>query len=697
MKQECSSRVLQTSKVKEDNLVQSNLGLPSVSKNSEILVTYFTLTQAGYHNVSAIIKMLHSHMQKSDNIHNNYHSEITLKNGIKFPMFYRMSGGRKCLSIFKDDIKLFNKFLFENMPNMTTAPLDTICLDSEFPIIVEYLHQNLQMPHLKSSLLYKIIYDACTNGKRISYDKVLIKIENDNPKVELKLTAHRRLFNGLACYALDNESFSKIYEYFKASRKYHLSLVQKSKLFADNIPITVSNLRKIFQILKSEAKAKEKKLLHMCQNALLINKYDMEYELLLPNGTYQVLQFSKISNGANGERYVFKKKDIPLLKYYFGYISRQLYEDELTTQFLKLTEQHEELDILCQELALGYKELSMLYEALSKLKKEYSKEIKEVTKNKRKLNVTNHYEQFEETHNFNTVYSSPKIEVKRVPYIFQEGNFSDYGVLSTLVPVPFNNIYVTGSNTGYITIWNNDEEQSLYAPLVNFKLEPASIADLNVLKNKLIVMHNTGIKILNKKEGCIDYYQSQELKFDAIPECFTAFSNKQEQNFIYVYLSNNTIEVYKSEKEMPFKLIGKIKNLPIKSNGHAEKIIPLNNKRFLMLFNTGEIYNLPLKENISKDDVILVDNLASGIKCVSNLSNNMLFIITQDKKGHLYTINESCDTMHEECLINLRFNEKNKKIQNIFLRDSVCYIYLTDKYGFNSSMYKLAIDYKHIK
>ena len=210
-----------------------------------------------------------------------------------------------------------------------------------------------------------------------------------------------------------------------------------------------------------------------------------------------------------------------------------------------------------------------------------------------------------------------------------------------------------------------------------------------ILKNKLIVMHNEGIKILKKDKDSVNCFKVQELNFDIIPECMTGYLNRFGQSVIYLYFPSKSLVVYKSEAGEQFRFVGQISNLPIEAKGHVKKIIPLNNKRFLMFFNTGEIYNLPLKEDILKEDVVLVEKLDKKIKCVSNLSENLLYIVTRDKVGHLCRINNTYDAIKQKYASRLSFYKKHNKLKSLYLRDNVCYINTTDKYGFNSDMLKV--------
>ena len=1018
--------------------------LPSVSQTTEIIITNKNLKESGYRNYNLIIKLLYSYIEKNNilplNLKNDCSGMITLKNGESFPIFYKLRGKCRCFSILKDDLELFNTFLYENMPNnRMTVPQNPICLDKEVPILRKYICQILKTKHEHSFHISKIIYDACVNGERVSHDKILMTINSDASKPELRLIAHCRLFNGMICYALEKESISKINEYFEIApvqfllpqkgeislqrlnsiykcqpkdkyeqfkdiqriivqqieakrkeepftttfnislsynqrneymnvhvrkwrddeiiytldrdsidklnnlmvgmpnldfkneipittlglrifnnkdinvsnyifrilrkeingylkdktevsfrlesgeeitffyrylnktmiiatsrqdkdklldfikqevcQKYKLSLGRQLRLSQDEVAVNTANLKKFFKVSEREARAKVKDFIKMYQCSFNPIRADIEYPLLLPDGTCQNIILSRRSNSIGTGIYAFNKKDIPLLQYYFGYIDKKRYEElmvlqdekfikqyeelfelnetlikqdeELTKQFEELFEQNNELinqngellkqyEILTQnfqefprqddelfrqyeeflrqheeffkqyraqckrykesvkqyieltkqqgELFKRYKELISQhqklikkYEELAKqdfetteqnekalkwmkklvsrhnelirqhkllikqkevlikqyneLNKQYQELVEryrkieimsneEIVKHENKLAQDIYYETFETTHNFIATYYGHNAKLKMATCIFDEKGFETLGGISTLVPMPLSNLYVTGSNLGHITIWYPDDEKLLRVQRWNYKLEPAMIRDIGVFKDKLIVLYDCGIKIFNNKEDSLEYYQFQELQFDMPPQCIATCSNELGQDIIYVYLPNKTIEVYKSERNSRFRLVEKINNLPIELNAQVKKIIPLNNNRLLMFLSKGEIYNLPLKENLSKDDVILVDNLNDKIKCISNLDNNLLFIVTQDGVGTLYRFNESFDTMDEESSVRLKFHKKNNRVKRVLLRDNVCYIYPTDKYGFNSDMLKLTFNDK---
>ena len=49
--------------------------------------------------------------------------------------------------------------------------------------------------------------------------------------------------------------------------------------------------------------------------------------------------------------------------------------------------------------------------------------------------------------------------------------------------------------------------------------------------------------------------------------------------------------------------------------------------------------------------------------------------------------------MDEEYSLRLKFLKGKNRVKNALLRDNVCYIYSTDKYGFNSDLLKITINY----
>ena len=57
--------------------------------------------------------------------------------------------------------------------------------------------------------------------------------------------------------------------------------------------------------------------------------------------------------------------------------------------------------------------------------------------------------------------------------------------------------------------------------------------------------------------------------------------------------------------------------------------------------------------------------------------------------GHLCRINNTYDAIKQEYASRLSFYEKHNKLKSLYLRDNVCYINTTDKYGFNSDMLKV--------
>ena len=80
---------------------------------------------------------------------------------------------------------------------------------------------------------------------------------------------------------------------------------------------------------------------------------------------------------------------------------------------------------------------------------------------------------------------------------------------------------------------------------------------------------------------------------------------------------------------------------------------------------------------MKNDETILVETLGENIKCVSNFSDNSLFIVTKDNVGHLYRFNDTCDTISEGYSTPIRFyKEKSKLIKLLFIkRKYLLYVY----------------------
>ena len=244
--------------------------LPSVSQTTEIIITNKNLKESGYRNYKLIIKLLYSYIEKNNilplNLKNDCSGMITLKNGESFPIFYKLRGKCRCFSILKDDLELFNTFLYENMPNnRMTVPQNPICLDKEVPILRKYICQILKTKHEHSFHISKIIYDACVNGERVSHDKILMTINSDASKPELRLIAHCRLFNGMICYALEKESISKINEYFEIApvqfllpQKGEISLQRLNSIYKCQPKDKYEQFKDIQRIIVQQIEAKRK-------------------------------------------------------------------------------------------------------------------------------------------------------------------------------------------------------------------------------------------------------------------------------------------------------------------------------------------------------------------------------------------------------------------------------------------------------
>ena len=547
--------------------------------------------------------------------------------------------------------------------------------------------------------------------------KEIKKCLQDNTRITIpfgngdEITFFYRDYKSSKIVAILREDKDKLLDYIRQEicPKYQLSFVKKTELLEDDVVINFKNLQKIFNISESKAKVKNYELVKMCKSSFKLDGTDTEYTLTLPDGSCQSITLGKRSSGKGYGTYIFKQKDILTLQYYFGYISKKQYKELAKKQKEALVKNQKELERKRkEELVRKQEELERKQqeefvrkqeelerkrkEELTERSKSVSKEVsEEITQHKKKIVLDNYYKRYDKSHNFVAQYFDRNFEIKKATYIFKEEIFPTFGSMSTIVPLPLDNLYITGSELGLLTLWHYKDK--IFRSAWEYRLNAAMVRDIGALKDKLIVLHDKGIKIFTKKEGTFGYYQSQELQLGIIPECFVAFSNTFGQNIIYVYLPNKIVAVYKAEKGFPFKYIGKITNLPIESKGRVKKIIPLSNRRFLMFFDTGEIYNLPLKEQISSDDIIFKETLDEKIRCVSNLSNDLLFIITKDKVGHLYRFNESFSAMHEEYSLILKLGLKNKKVLSVFLRDNDCYINTTHNYGFNGDMFKLTLHY----
>lgn len=595
--------------------------------------------------------------------------------------------------------------------------LDRNCVDKFNNLITGFPKLNLKN---EIQITYERLRDF--NDEQIEINDYIVRLLKNLIKERLKnneqVTIELKEGKRITFFYRHNNSFKKLIAISKNDKdnlldfikqeickKRKLTIGRKIKISQDEIPINASTFVKMFNMTTREARAKSREIAKIYEKFSQPTKVDVKCRLLLPDNTTQSIVIGKRSNGiGTGKRFVFKEKDIPLLKYYFGVITKEQYkeliknrEEHFSERENTLAKQNEELAREYEGIAKQYHDTKNTKEQREDLAKQYEKMAKPFNREAFKYernSILNIYDQpFEASHDFIRTHKSLNCNISVATNIFKEKEVPTYGGLSTVVPLPLDNLYITGSELGLITFWRRDKNKPLYIPELKYRLSCASVRDIVILKNKLIVMHNEGIKILKKDKDSVNCFKVQELNFDIIPECMTGYLNRFGQSVIYLYFPSKSLVVYKSEAGEQFRFVGQISNLPIEAKGHVKKIIPLNNKRFLMFFNTGEIYNLPLKEDILKEDVILVEKLDKKIKCVSNLFNDLLFIITKDKRGHWYRFNESYSTMDEEYSLRLKFLKGKNRVKNALLRDNVCYIYSTDKYGFNSDLLKITINY----